>query len=98
MRLAAPWETIMKIFKTLPVAVLLALISISYSFAETLTIDVESPAAPGASGVSVDINIDDGSNTAGASFTITYDTTKLTLIGVSSSFFGLPHKTSLLHQ
>src|SRR3989339_2166091 len=78
----------MKITKTLLVALLLAIISGSYSMAEMLTVDAGPPAAPGATGIAVDIKIDNGSNTAAASFTVTYDTTKLTLKGVSSSFFG----------
>ena len=73
--------------KILQAAMLLVLITNFSSYAEMLSVNGGTPVAPGAAGVSVDINIDDASNIAGASFIVTYDTTKLTLIGVASTFF-----------
>ena len=68
--------------------------------AETLAVGSVS-AAPGATGVSVPITINIPGNTAGASFTITYDDTVLELTGLSSTFFdtfinqNIEHGTTL---
>ena len=52
------------------------------------------PAAPGAS-TTVDIILDNTVNTAGAAFTVTYDTNNLTLTGVTSDFFDVIDATQV---
>ena len=78
----------MNCYKILAVAVLLAFFCSTNSSAEILTIDAPASAASGATGVLINIDIDTGINTAGASFTVTYDAAKLQYKSVSSSFFA----------
>jgi hypothetical protein len=78
----------MNYYKKLSVAALLAFFCNTNSMAETLTVDAGGPVAPGTTGVSVNININTGANTAGVSFTVTYDAAKLQYKSVSSSFFA----------
>ncbi len=78
----------MNYFKILSVALLLALFCSATSFAERLTVDAPASVVSGTTGVLVNINIDNGLNTAGASFTVTYDAAKLQYKSVSSTFFA----------
>jgi hypothetical protein len=78
----------MNYLKKLSVAALLAFFCSTNSFAETLTVDAPASVAPGATGVLVNINLNTGANTAGASFTVTYDAAKLQYKSVSSAFFA----------
>ncbi len=78
----------MNYLKKLSVAALLAFFCSTNSFAETLTVQAPTTVMQGATGVLVNIIIDTGANTAGASFTVTYDPAKLEYVGVTSSFFA----------
>ncbi|MBE0677093.1 MAG: hypothetical protein IH591_20740 [Bacteroidales bacterium] len=71
------------------------LLAASFVSAETLTVVTGGPVQPGATGVTVDIEIDTAVNTAGASFTVTYDTDNLILTNVESSFFDLIDSTTV---
>lgn len=79
----------MKYRKQLLACSLLSVLLFASAHAEELTVSTtDSTVSPGQTGVSVDILINEGGNTAGASFTVNYDANKLEYDSVDSSFFG----------
>ena len=80
--------------KAIPAVLLGLLITAANGSAEQLTVDTGAPVAPGTS-TTIDIILDNTANTAGAAFTVTYDTDNLTLTDVTSGFFDLIEATQV---